>query len=74
MVAQINSGFDRITSRLKGWRTVVFNIVSTIMPIISLTEFRDVLPQSWWAWYALIVTVGNIYLRYRTTSPIGKKL
>lgn len=70
----MNKLFDRITARLKGWRTIAFNVASAILPLLSLTELRDVMPDKWLPWYALIVALGNIYLRSRTTSPMGKKL
>lgn len=70
----MNKLFDRITARLKGWRTIIFNVASAIIPIMELTEVRDVMPDEWMQWYMLAVALGNMYLRARTTSPLGKKL
>lgn len=57
---------------MKGWRTIAFNVVSAILPIMELTELRDVIPEQWVLYYVLAVAVGNIYLRTVTTTPIGR--
>ena len=58
---------------LRGWRTIVLNALFTIVPILELTEIRDVLPPHWQPWYALAVVLANMWLRYLTTTPVGKK-
>lgn len=58
---------------MKGWRTVVFNVLAAVLPILELTELRDVLPPDWLPWYALAVAIGNIWLRSITTTPMGQK-
>ena len=66
--------FDRITAPFKGWRTVIFNAVSAAVTIMSLTEWRGIVPDDWMPYIALINALGNLYLRWRTTTPLGKKL
>lgn len=57
----------------KGWRTVAANILFAILPVLELTEFRDVLPPDWLPWYVLGVALANLMLRAVTTTPVGKK-
>jgi hypothetical protein len=58
---------------LKGWKTVTFNLLAAIVPILELTELRDVVPEQYLPFYALAVAMGNMYLRSITTTPMGKK-
>lgn len=58
---------------MKGWRTVVFNVLAAVLPVLELTELRDVLPPDWLPWYALAVAIGNVWLRSITTTPMGQK-
>ena len=62
-----------INDKLRGWRTLIVNGLMAVMPILELTEFRDVLPQDWLKWYALGVVLANMYLRYITTTAVGRK-
>ena len=57
---------------MKGWRTVTFNVLSTVVPIISLTEWRAVFPSEWLPYWLLAVAIANIYLRTITTTPMGR--
>lgn len=56
----------------KGWRTVLANSLFTILPIVQLTEFKDVLPENLLPWYALFIAVINMYLRKITDTKLGK--
>lgn len=58
--------------KLKGWRTIAFNVLSTIFPIMSLTEWGAVLPDMWEPYWMLFVALGNTYLRTITTTPVGR--
>jgi hypothetical protein len=60
-------------SWLKGWKTVAFNIVAAILPVIQLTEFRDALPPEYLPWYALAIALANLALRHVTDTPAGYK-
>ena len=57
---------------MKGWRTLTVNAAAAVIPILELTEFRDVLPPYWLPWFVLGLAVVNMGLRYITTTPIGR--
>ena len=58
---------------MKGYRTIAANVLFAVVPILELTEFRDVLPPDWLPWYSLGVVLANLALRYVTTTPVGSK-
>ncbi len=58
---------------LKGWKTVTFNVLAAIVPILELTEMKGIVPEEYLPFYALAVAMGNVYLRSVTTTPMGKK-
>ena len=60
-------------SLLKGSRTFAANALMSILPILSLTEFQDVLPEGFLPWYALGMVLANMLLRAITTTPLGVK-
>lgn len=62
----------RIRARLKGLRTIIFNVLSTIMPVLEMSEVTDILPDTWIAPYAIAIAVINMWLRSITTTPVGK--
>lgn len=70
----MNKLFDKITAWVRGWRTLIFNILAAIIPVAQMTEVANIIPEQYLNWYMLAVALGNMYLRYRTTTPIGKKL
>ena len=57
---------------MKGWRTVAVNILATIIPILSLTEWVAVLPKEYLPYYALAIALLNVLLRAITDTPMGK--
>ena len=73
MLKWINDRFDHFTAWVRGWRTTIFNILAAVIPIAQMTEVIHVIPQQYMDWYMLAVALGNMYLRYRTTTPIGRK-
>jgi len=58
---------------MKGFRTITANILFAVVPVLELTEFRDVLPSEWLPWYTLSVVLANMALRVITTTPVGTK-
>lgn len=58
---------------LKGYKTVIFNVMASVIPILELTEVRDVIPAQYLHYYALGVVLANMVLRYLTTTPVGRK-
>lgn len=64
--------FINFINRLKGFRTLMVNIVLSIMPILEMSEMLDVLPDDYEAPYAIMIALVNLYLRSITTTPFGK--
>lgn len=62
-----------MTDMFKGWKTVAFNVLAAIVPILELTELKGLVPADYLPFYALTVAFGNVYLRSITTTAIGKK-
>lgn len=58
---------------MKGWRTLAFNILTGIVPILSLTEWVDILPPDYVPYWMLGVAIANVWLRMITTTPVGRK-
>jgi hypothetical protein len=65
---------DFFRKKIKGYRTVLVNIILMIMPILEMTEVLEVLPEGYAAPYAIVLAVVNLYLRTVTTTPMGKRL
>jgi len=62
-----------MTDMFKGWKTVTFNVLAAIVPVLELTELKGAVPEEYLPFYALAVAMGNVYLRSVTTTPMGKK-
>jgi hypothetical protein len=61
---------------MKGWRTIAFNVLAglpIVLEIIRSPEFGAVIPPQWAQWFALGVVLGNIALRFATTTAVGQK-
>lgn len=58
---------------LKGWNTVIFNIVAAIFGVLEVTDFTDLIPANWQGGIIAVVSLVNLYLRTRTNTPIGRK-
>jgi hypothetical protein len=61
------------TQKLKGYRTIIINILLSVMPVMELTELTQVMPQEWLPWYALGMALVNMWLRSVTTTRIGHR-
>lgn len=66
---------------LKGYRTVLFNSVgllpdalNIIGQIVNIPEIQGIIPAQYHREYLLFLGVVNIFLRTKTTTPIGKRL
>lgn len=64
---------NKLMNELRGYRTVILNVLLSVVPILQLTEFRGVIPAEYLPWYALIVAVLNVWMRSLTTTSIGQK-
>lgn len=58
---------------MKGYRTVIFNVLAAILPVLEASGQDLGLTGQNLAYYGLAVTVGNIVLRFFTTTPVGSK-
>ena len=74
----------KLSSRLKGWRTLAFNIVAGIAPAWDVTvaligflladpDLPKLIPFEYLPYYTTAVALANIYLRSITTGPLGRK-
>jgi len=57
---------------MKGYRTIIFNILAAILPILESAEFTNLLTQEQMELYALAILIGNGLLRFVTNTSIGK--
>lgn len=64
----------------KGWRTLLFNVLAAIIPMLdvlviigAMPETAAIIPPEWYPYYALAIALANKLLRWLTTTPIGKK-
>lgn len=57
---------------MKGYRTIIFNVLSAVVPILSLTEWHAIIPVEYLPYWMLFVAIGNTVLRTITTTPIGR--
>jgi hypothetical protein len=60
-----------ILNKIKGYRTLAFNIISAII-VIATAATGTITDPKWLASIATIITVGNVLLRFLTDTPIGK--
>lgn len=58
---------------MKGWRTLAFNVLSIVVPVVSLMEWQDVVPPAYLPGWMLFVALANVGLRLITTTPVGSK-
>lgn len=64
----------------RGWRTVIVNTaIAAFVPMIELmayletVDWRQYVPPEYAPWALMAVTVINIFLRAKTTTPVGQK-
>ena len=65
--------------RLKGYRTIAFNLIAgiplaleAVFAIASLPEVLPLIPNQYLPLYSLGVVLGNMWLRSVTTTPLGQ--
>lgn len=56
----------------KGYKTIIFNVLAAVLPIMEATDLTAVLSENGLVWYGLVIAVGNVILRTVTTTPVGK--
>lgn len=58
---------------MKGFKTLGFNLLAAILPVLEAADLTDVLGAQGMSIYGIVLTVANIALRAGTTTPIFKK-
>ncbi len=57
---------------LKGWRTLLINIIAAILPVLQATGAVDLgLTGNEAVIYGAVVAAANFILRFFTTTPVG---
>lgn len=56
---------------MKGWRTVIFNVVA--IGTLAVTEYAELIPAAWLPYVAFGIAAANLVLRGVTTTPVGRK-
>lgn len=57
---------------IKGWKTVLFNALAAIIPVLEVSGADLGLDGTGLAVYGLGVTIANLVLRFFTTTPALK--
>ena len=57
---------------MKGFKTVIFNSLGSIMPILEVSGITGVLEGDSLKWYVIAMAVANIALRFMTTTAVGQ--
>ena len=57
------------------WFNTVFGSLTALLPIAmeQLPILKEYLPANWYMWALLVLTVGNVIIRARTSTAIGMK-
>lgn len=58
---------------LKGYRTVIVNLLAAIVPVLQLSGADLGLTGHGLAIYMMVVNVANLALRAVTNTPVGTK-
>jgi hypothetical protein len=59
---------------MKGWRTIAWNLANAVVLTLELVPNAPFeMPESWEPLWLATYIIGNVYLRYITTTPMGKK-
>jgi len=57
---------------MKGYKTIFFNILTVLLPLLQASGLSDYLTDQWMIWYILGIVAGNLILRvWFTTTPVG---
>jgi hypothetical protein len=65
----------------KAWfksKTIICNIIAVLppviialMPVLGMAEFQALIPRDWFKYYTILLALLNLWLRTRTTEPLG---
>ena len=62
----------KIWNKIKGWKTVIINLIVAVIPILELAQWSDILPKQMTPYYIISVAMLNIAIRAATNTAIGK--
>ncbi len=48
-------------------------LLDALLPILNDPQFQDLIPAHYLPYYTLALTIGNIWLRTRTSQPVSMK-
>lgn len=57
---------------MKGFKTVIFNSLVSVMPILEVSGITGVLEGDALKWYVIGMAGANILLRFMTSTAVGK--
>ena len=57
---------------MKGFKTVIFNSLGSIMPILEVSGITGVLEGDSLKWYVIAMAAANIMLRFMTSTAVGQ--
>lgn len=58
---------------MKGWRTIIFNLLVAIFGALEAFRWIDIVPAEWVPIVIAAVGLINVWLRKVTNTPVGKK-
>lgn len=65
---------------LKGWRTLIVNFllllpeaVPLLLQLLLMPELPALIPAEYKGHYLVLVGAINVWLRFQTTTPVGKR-
>ena len=59
---------------MKGYRTLLVNILALVLPVLEMTEITSAVPDEFLPYYAILLATANVILRLMTTTPVGQKV
>jgi protein-S-isoprenylcysteine O-methyltransferase Ste14 len=73
-IEKINPSIAREAIKMK-WagnsKTIIFNVVTLIVTVAVALQAVDFIPSDVAKWFGVVITIGNIVLRFLTTEPIS---
>jgi len=57
---------------LKGWKTRIVNFFALVIPVLSMTEVVNIIPDGYTNTYLVVLAIVNLILREITTTAPGK--
>lgn len=58
---------------MKGFRTLIWNAANAVVPVLELVNASYRMPDEWMPYWLAAFILGNVVLRWKTTTPVGTK-